>query len=91
MRRVPSSPYELAQRFVGLKEVSGNMANPQIMAMLQLDADWPRDDSVPWCSAFVNYIAWLMRLPRSKSLRARSGRPLLARWVGDRREGGLRE
>ena len=72
MRRVPSSPYELAQRFVGLKEVSGNMANPQIMAMLQLDADWPRDDSVPWCSAFVNYIAWLMRLPRSKSLRARS-------------------
>lgn len=64
--------YDLAQRFVGIKEVPGSMANPQIMAMLNLDAKWPEDDSVPWCSGFVNYIAWLLRLPRSKSLRARS-------------------
>jgi uncharacterized protein (TIGR02594 family) len=72
--------YDLAARFTGLKEVSGPLANPQIMAMLKLDGKWPKDDSVPWCSAFVNYIAWLLRLPRSKSLRARSwlqvGRPV---------------
>ncbi|MEE8579365.1 MAG: TIGR02594 family protein [Hyphomicrobium sp.] len=64
--------YQIAQRFAGMAEVSGKTANPQIMAMLSLDAKWPEDDSVPWCSAFVNYVAWLLRLPRSKSLRARS-------------------
>lgn len=64
--------YELAQRFNGIKEVSGKASNPQIMAMLTLDSKWPEDDSVPWCSGFMNYICWLLRLPRSKSLRARS-------------------
>ena len=63
---------QLAMRFVGLKEVGGASSNPQILAMLKLDDAWPWDDSVPWCSAFINYIAWLLRLPRSKSLRARS-------------------
>jgi uncharacterized protein (TIGR02594 family) len=73
--------YDIAQRFIGTGEVSGSTANPMILAMLKLDSDWPEDDSVPWCSAFMNYIAWLCRLPRSKSLRARSwlmvGRPVL--------------
>jgi len=64
--------YTLAQRFTGIKEIDGPMSNSQILSMLKLDTDWPEDDSVPWCSAFVNYIAWLLRLPRSKSLRARS-------------------
>lgn len=64
--------FDIAQRFVGVKEVDGKVANPQILAMLQLDGAWPTDDSVPWCSAFVNYICWLLRLPRSKSLAARS-------------------
>ena len=64
--------FSLAQRFIGLKEVEGKINNPQIMAMLTLDAPWPNGDEVPWCSAFVNYIAWLLRLPRSKSLTART-------------------
>lgn len=64
--------YDLAQRFVGVKEVPGGTSNPHILAWLQLDQGWPADDETPWCSAFVNYIAWLLRLPRSKSLRARS-------------------
>ena len=66
------NPYRLAERFVGIKEVGGSVDNPQIMAMLKLDNDWPEADEVPWCSAFANYICWLLRLPRSKSLRARS-------------------
>ena len=66
------TPYHIAQRFEGIQEVSGKTANPQILAMLQLDNRWPSDDSVPWCSAFCNHVAWLLRLPRSKSLRARS-------------------
>jgi uncharacterized protein (TIGR02594 family) len=62
----------MAQRFIGIREVAGSVDNPQIMAMLKLDKSWPSNDEVPWCSAFVNYIAWLARLPRSKDLRARS-------------------
>jgi uncharacterized protein (TIGR02594 family) len=67
-----TTAFRIAQRFVGMKEVNGLTANPMILAMLRLDAKWPEDDEVPWCSAFVNYVAWLLRLPRSKSLRARS-------------------
>ncbi len=64
--------FDLAERFSGIEEMSGNVDNPQIMAMLRLDAKWPTNDEVPWCSGFVNYIAWLARAPRSKDLRARS-------------------
>jgi len=64
--------FDIAQRFVGLKEVGGSVDNPQIMAMLNLDMSWPENDEVPWCSAFANYVCWLLRLPRSKDLRARS-------------------
>lgn len=64
--------FEIAQRFVGMKEVPGTGSNPQVLAFLKLDHSWPAGDDVPWCSAFVNYITWLLRLPRSKSLSARS-------------------
>ena len=64
--------FDLAQRFTSIKEIGGSMDNPQIMAMLKLDMGWPESDEVPWCSAFVNYICYLCRHPRSKDLRARS-------------------
>jgi len=67
--------YSLACRFVGTKEVPGQPSHPLILAMLRLDQDWPEGDEVPWCSAFLNFVAWLLRLPRSKSLLARS-------WLG---------
>lgn len=63
---------DLARRFIGVHEVEGVAANPLILAMLRLDVKWPTGDEVAWCSAFVNYVAWLMDLPRSKSLAARS-------------------
>ena len=66
------TPYQLAERFIGIQEVPGSGDNPQIMAMLKLDGTWPQHDEVPWCSAFMNYVCWLLRLPRSKSLAARS-------------------
>jgi uncharacterized protein (TIGR02594 family) len=68
----PVTAYSLAERFSGIQELNGSLDNPQIMAMLKLDNSWPQNDEVPWCSAFVNYICWLLRLPRSKDLRARS-------------------
>ena len=66
------TPYDIALRFVGMKEIPGVGANPAVLAMLRLDDTWPEGDETPWCSAFVNYVAWLLRLPRSKSLAARS-------------------
>jgi uncharacterized protein (TIGR02594 family) len=72
MAAVSLTPYTFAQRFVGVAELPGPGSNPFVLAMLRLDASWPASDDVPWCSAFVNFVAWGLRLPRSKSLRARS-------------------
>lgn len=72
MKKIEVSAFDIAQRFVGVSEVSGSASNPHVLAMLRLDQNWPKDDDVPWCSGFMNYIAWILRLPRSKSLRARS-------------------
>jgi uncharacterized protein (TIGR02594 family) len=69
---ITTSAFSIARRFIGLKEVAGVASNPQILAMLRLDENWPEGDETAWCSAFVNYVAWLLRLPRSKSLTARS-------------------
>jgi uncharacterized protein (TIGR02594 family) len=67
------TPFTIAERMMGMKEVAGPMSNPQVLAMLKLDNDWPEDDSVPWCAAFVNFCFWIMGIEgRSKSLRARS-------------------
>ncbi len=74
--------FDIAQVFVGTEEVGGAMDNPQILAMLKLDNNWPDGDEVPWCSAFVNYVCKLLRLPRSKSLLARS-------WLSIGKEVGL--
>jgi uncharacterized protein (TIGR02594 family) len=66
---------DLARRFLGLEEAEGIASNPQVLAMLKLDASWVERDEVAWCSAFTNYVAWLLNLPRSRSLAARS-------WLG---------
>lgn len=66
------TPHDLALRFVGVKEVVGHVHNPMIVSMMQLTDRNVRDDETPWCSGFVGYCAWLLGLPQSKSLRARS-------------------
>lgn len=72
MNPIPVTAVSLAQRFLGVHEVLGSGSNPLVLAMLQLDTSWVEDDETPWCSAFVNAIAWLLNLQRSKSLAARS-------------------
>lgn len=73
--------FDLAQRFIGIAEAPGAASNPHVLSMLRLDQTWPVADDVAWCSAFANYVAWLLRLPRSKALNARSwlgvGKPVL--------------
>jgi uncharacterized protein (TIGR02594 family) len=66
------TPYELATRFKGIKEIEGDEHNAQILAILQRAQRWVRRDEVAWCSAFIGYICFLLGLPETKNLRARS-------------------
>lgn len=78
------TPFDLAQRYVGLREIAGAADNPLIVAMLKLASSdgsnvnatasgWPSNDETSWCSAFVSWVAWhfAVKIP-SKALRARS-------------------
>lgn len=69
------TPYTVATRFLGTRELPGLQHNPAIVAMLELVDRQIRDDETPWCSGFVNYVCWLLGVPRSGSLAARS-------WLG---------
>jgi len=65
--------YDLAQRLVGeIQERPGTATHPAITWFHGTTSYGEADDSVPWCSSFVNWCAWLLRLPRSKSAAARS-------------------
>jgi uncharacterized protein (TIGR02594 family) len=66
------TPYQLAEKHIGLKEVPGQQDNPEILAMLKLDNNWPEHDEVPWCSAFVNWVCHKAGVERSRKLNARS-------------------
>lgn len=65
--------YMLARRFLGIKEISGKRNHPAITWWLSLcKFGLDAADEIPWCSAFVNAIAWMMDLPRTDSAAARS-------------------
>jgi len=66
------TPFELATRYVGIHEL-GTGDHPLIQWWLSL-CGFPTTvhDETAWCSAFVNGMAWELRLPRSKSAAARS-------------------
>ena len=72
MSHTARDAFEIAQRFIGVKEIAGLHDSPIVLAMLQLDQSWPEHDEIAWCSAFVNFICWLCGLPRTKQLNARS-------------------
>lgn len=72
MPGIPVTLVDLATRFLGVQEAAGAAANPAVLWFLQsCDASVTRDE-VPWCSGFANRVAWLLGLPRSRSLAARS-------------------
>lgn len=66
--------YELAQRFVGeVNELPGAQQHPAIQwAHMLCGLGHDQADEVPWCSSWLNLVAWLLQLPRSKSAAARS-------------------
>jgi len=83
---MPASMFSVAQKFVGLHEIAGDVDNPLIVAMLRMaplkDADvgvllgkvpiGRAIDEIAWCSAFINFCAFILGLTRSHSLAARS-------------------
>lgn len=56
--------FDLARRYIGLREYPGGEANPHIVAWLS-DAGLPRlDDGTPWCGSFVGHVTHrLLDLP----------------------------
>jgi uncharacterized protein (TIGR02594 family) len=71
-RPLSITPYMLAERFVGMGEISGPKNNPFILWAHGLCDIKEATDEIPWCSSFLNAIFWQLRLWRSKSARARS-------------------
>jgi len=75
--------YTLAHRFRGMKEIAGEKDQPFIVwchSLCGLGIDQP--DETPWCSSWLNGLAFLLGLPRSESAAARSwlevGKPVFA-------------
>lgn len=66
------TPYELARRHIGEKEIPGKKNNPLIVRWLRIAASWVSDDETAWCSAFVNAMAQESGYESSGKLNARS-------------------
>ncbi|UGU16055.1 TIGR02594 family protein [Sinomicrobium kalidii] len=64
---------QIATNEIGVKEVSGSDANPQILKYAR-EAGFPNytSDETAWCSLFVNWVAFKAGLEKSNSLSARS-------------------
>jgi uncharacterized protein (TIGR02594 family) len=51
---------EIARAEMGTHEVAGAASNPRIMEYFRAcgsSADWVKDDSTPWCGAFMGWLA----------------------------------
>lgn len=65
--------YERAMDFYGLEEVPGEENNPMILRMFEdIGHGWNQADETAWCSAFINWLAWSLRLEYTGKLTARS-------------------
>lgn len=69
------TPYDLATRYIGIREIPGETDHPLIRWWHSLTTIGEVADEVAWCSSFCNGVCWELRRPRSKSSAARS-------WLG---------
>jgi uncharacterized protein (TIGR02594 family) len=71
---VKVTAFDLAQRFVGVREMAGDDEHPLIQWGFMLCDGWTGNtpDEVPWCSAWLQIPCHMLSLPRSKSALARS-------------------
>jgi uncharacterized protein (TIGR02594 family) len=66
------TPYELALRHIGQKEIPGSKDNPLIVTWLRKLGSWINHDETPWCAAFVNAMAREAGFEQTGKLNARS-------------------
>ena len=65
--------YGLAERFLGVKEIPGEDANPWIRAWLELSgAPSPASDMISWCSGYCGFPFWILGIPVKLGLWARA-------------------
>ena len=71
---IPSTPYSLLETLIGLEERPGPKDNhPLVQWGLELcGLGRNQPDEIAWCSAILQPIMHLLKLPRSKSAAARS-------------------
>jgi uncharacterized protein (TIGR02594 family) len=74
MPGIETTPYSIAQRYIGLEELQDQgQDHPFIQWCFSLcGMGMNTKDEVPWCAAFMQHGPWELRLPRSKSAAARS-------------------
>ena len=67
---------DIASAEIGVKEIEGAEHNERIITYAkEAGFDWYNADETPWCSIFLNWVAFKAGLPRSKDGRSGS-------WVG---------
>lgn len=69
---LPAGWINIAHAEVGVVEAAGAASNPRIEAYHATTSGGEADDSVPWCSSFVNYCITKSGLKGTDSKRARS-------------------
>jgi uncharacterized protein (TIGR02594 family) len=74
VKKIETTAFAFAEKFIGIREIPGNLDHPLIQWALALcfDGNLHLHDEVPNCSAWLNLIAWNLGLPRSNSAAARS-------------------
>ena len=66
------TPYGVAQRYIGVREIPGKKHNGIILNWLRRLQISIFDDETPWCSTFVNFCAMESGFERTGKLNARS-------------------
>jgi uncharacterized protein (TIGR02594 family) len=73
--------YQIAKTRIGVKEVPGDVHNPEIVKWFgEVGHSWVQDDETAWCAAFFGAMLEEAGLPSTRKLNARSyldwGRPV---------------
>jgi len=72
MKRIETTPFEVAGHFLGVREIPGTKDHPLILWGLHLCGLTEAHDEEAWCSGFVQIPFHALGLPRTRSARARS-------------------
>lgn len=62
-----------ALKYYGTRTIQGEKNNSDILKFFEaIGHDWVKNDEVPWCAAFLNYILQISGMENTRKLNARS-------------------